>query len=71
MACTLTLRPALCCRIAALQRHFDLTSRRPEQHLGSDGIQFVMEALQHLLEHDNWETRRQLKELMKDDLFIP
>ena len=71
MACTLVLRPVLCCRIAALQLHFDLTSRRPEQHLGSDGIQFDMEALQHLLEHDNWETRRQLKELMKDDLFIP
>lgn len=28
-------------------------------------------ALQRHLDHDNHETRRQLKELMKDPLFIP
>ena len=28
-------------------------------------------ALQRHLDHDNHETRRQLKELMKDPLFVP
>ena len=34
-------------------------------------IDFDAVLLQRLLEHDNWDTRARMKELMKDPLFIP
>lgn len=40
-------------------------------HLGATSSGFDVAELQHLLEHDNWHTRMKLKELMKDDLFVP
>ena len=40
-------------------------------HLGSSSSNLDVAELQHFLEHDNWETRNRLKELMKDDLYIP
>ena len=40
-------------------------------HLGPSSSSLDTAELQHFLEHDNWETRRRLKELMKDELYIP
>lgn len=40
-------------------------------HLGSNASGIGIEELQRLLEHDNWENRAQLKELMKDELYVP
>ena len=40
-------------------------------HLGTASGTIDIAELQHLLEHDNWDTRRKLKELMKDDLYVP
>jgi hypothetical protein len=33
--------------------------------------QLDVAAVQRLLEHDNWETRQRMKDLMDGDLFIP
>lgn len=58
-------------RIEVIGNHFDVHQRLPQQHSGAEGIQFDAEQLQKLLEHDNWETRAKLKELTKQDIFIP
>lgn len=45
------------------------------RHLGVGGPVVLgaseLQALQRLLEHDNWDCRQQLKDLMKDPLFTP
>jgi hypothetical protein len=33
--------------------------------------QIDVAAMQRLLEHDNWETRQKMKDLMDGDLFVP
>jgi hypothetical protein len=33
--------------------------------------QIDVAAVQRLLEHDNWETRQKMKDLMDGDLFVP
>lgn len=58
-------------RIEVVGNHFNVHQRLPQQHLGTEGIQFDAEQLQRLLEHDNWETRAKLKELTKQPIFIP
>ena len=58
-------------RIEVIGNHFDVYQRLPQQRSSSEGIQFDAEQLQKLLEHDNWETRAKLKELTKQDIFIP
>lgn len=58
-------------RIEVIGNHFDVHQRLPQQRSGGEGIQFDAEQLQKLLEHDNWETRAKLKELTKQDIFIP
>jgi hypothetical protein len=58
-------------RVGRLSAHFDVTHRLPRQYAGADGIAFDADALQHLLEHDNHDTRRKMKELMKDELYVP
>jgi hypothetical protein len=58
-------------RVGRLSAHFDVTHRLPRQYAGADGLSFDADALQHLLEHDNHDTRRKMKELMKDELYVP
>ena len=58
-------------RIEVVGNHFDVHQRLPQQQLGTEGIVFSVEQLQKLLEHDNWDTRAKLKELTKQDIFIP
>ena len=58
-------------RIEVVGNHFNVHQRLPQQHSSSEGITFDAEQLQKLLEHDNWETRAKLKELTKQDIFIP
>lgn len=58
-------------RIEVVGKHFNVQQRLPQQQLGTEGIGFDAEQLQRLLEHDNWETRAKLKELTKQDIFIP
>ena len=58
-------------RVQHLSGHFDVTHRLPRQHASSEGLQFDVKALQHILEHDNYGNREGLKELMKDELFVP
>jgi hypothetical protein len=58
-------------RVSTLGGHFNVEQHLPQQVAGSGGIMFDTSELQRLLEHDNWETRRQMKELMKADVFIP
>ena len=58
-------------RVGRLSAHFDVTLRLPRQHAGDGGISFDTDALQRLLEHDNHDTRRKMKELMKDELYVP
>ena len=57
-------------RLNNLGAHFDL-SRKVIQPNKRGPDTFDVAALQHLLEHDNWETRQKLKELMRSDLFVP
>lgn len=40
-------------------------------HLGPPPAELDISELQRLLEHDNHDTRAKLKELMKDDLYLP
>ena len=40
-------------------------------HLGGGSVTVDTKELQKLLEHDNFETRAKLKELMKDELYVP
>lgn len=40
-------------------------------HLGGGGATLNVSELQRLFEHDNYETRAKLKELMKDELYVP
>lgn len=58
-------------RIKVVGNHFNLHQRLSQQHPGLDGARFDSEQLQHILEHDNWETRAKLKELTKQPIFIP
>jgi hypothetical protein len=53
-----------------LHGHFDV-SNHPSAHRGYDAVSFDPVALQRVLDHDNHETRRAMKDLMKDDLFVP
>ena len=53
-------------RIRTIGRHLGVGGLQPAL-LGSSELQ----ALQRLLEHDNWDCREQLKNLMKDPLFTP
>ncbi len=53
-------------RIRTLGRHLGVGGIPPAL-LGANDLQ----ALQRLLEHDNWDCRQQLKDLMKDPLFVP
>ncbi|EIE22640.1 acyl-CoA oxidase [Coccomyxa subellipsoidea C-169] len=57
-------------RIVMLHGHFDVSAQQPARG-GLGGIAFDPEALQRILDHDNHETRRAMKDLMKDDLFVP
>lgn len=41
------------------------------EHLGTSTTTIDTQLLQHIFEHDNWETRARLKELMKDELYVP
>lgn len=53
-----------------LHGHFDVSGQQSGR-AGLGGIAFDPEALQRILDHDNYETRRAMKDLMKDDLFVP
>lgn len=57
-------------RLTNISSHFDLT-RKVEHAAPTRKVTFDVSALQRLLEHDNWETRQKLKELMRDELFVP
>ena len=68
-------------RVKTLSGHFDISGHLPGQVAGgkpmgttgpaANDLQFDVKALQRLLEHDNWDTRQALKELMRDDIFVP
>ena len=58
-------------RIQVVGNHFNLFQRLPQQHAANEGIRFDSEQLQKIFEHDNWETRAKLKELTKQELFLP
>lgn len=53
-------------RIRTLGRHLGVGGLQPALLAASE-----LQALQRLLEHDNWDCREQLKDLMKDPLFTP
>lgn len=53
-----------------LHGHFDVAIH-PLARGGPGGTSFDTEAMQRVLDHDNHETRRAMKDLMKDDLFVP
>lgn len=57
-------------RIVMLHGHFDVAIH-PLARGGPGGTSFDTEAMQRVLDHDNHETRRAMKDLMKDDLFVP
>jgi hypothetical protein len=60
-------------RLGTLAGHFE-TIKPPglTQHRGTGTrIDFDVEGVQYLLDHDNHDTRKKMKELMKDPLFIP
>ena len=60
-------------RLSSLSAHFNL-SRAPDgqaQHHDPEQKAVDIVALQRLLEHDNWETRQKLKDLMNCELFVP
>ena len=40
-------------------------------HFGSAASSLDIAEVQRLLEHDNFENRQKLKELMRDPLFVP
>ena len=58
-------------RVEMINGHFDIVAHPSsvQSHLG--GPSFDVQALQRILEHDNFETRQKMKELMKQDLFVP
>ena len=58
-------------RVEMINGHFDIVAHpsSAQSHLG--GPSFDVPALQRILEHDNFETRQKMKELMKQDLFVP
>ena len=58
-------------RLGLLGGHFTQFSGYQPSTGQPSSIDFDAALLQRLLEHDNWETRAQMKELMKDPLFIP
>ncbi|KAK9829677.1 hypothetical protein WJX72_007299 [[Myrmecia] bisecta] len=62
--------PAARRRLSTIGSHFNVASAHPSGHAGG-ALAFDVAGLQHLLEHDNWDTRKALKEVAKDDLFIP
>ena len=53
-------------RLNNLAAHFNLDSGH--QKLAAERL---VRELQHLLEHDNHATRQQMKDLMRDPLFVP
>lgn len=58
-------------RIEMINGHFDVVEHPSSvrAHLGRPSFDVL--ALQRMLEHDNFETRQKMKELMKQDLFVP
>ena len=61
-------------RVGTIGAHFNLSRKSSATKLRPskpDSVSFDVLALQKLLEHDNWETRRKLKDLMNSDLFVP
>ena len=63
--------PAARRRLLTLQQHFNVHQRLQQQVAGQTTLNFDREALQRLLEHDNFETRQQMKELTKQAIFVP
>ena len=58
-------------RVGNIGGHFT-EFRGSQPSAGQTGcIDFDAALLQRLLEHDNWDTRARMKQLMKDPLFIP
>lgn len=62
-----TMEPSTQRRLANLGGHFKSATRSS----GQAGLLFNVAAFQRILEHDNWENRAKMKELMKDDIFVP
>ena len=58
-------------RIEMISGHFDVAAHPSSLQKQLAGPTFDVLALQRILEHDNFETRQQMKELMKQDLFVP
>ena len=58
-------------RIGMISGHFDVVEHPSSILRQLAGPSFDVLALQRILEHDNFETRQQMKELMKQDLFVP
>lgn len=60
-------------RLSAIAGHFN-TSNQPRRD-GPFGpgapIDFDLNGVNILLDHDNYDTRKKMKELMRDPLFIP
>ena len=58
-------------RIEMINGHFDVVAHPSSVQTQLAGPSFDVLALQRILDHDNYETRQQMKELMKQDLFVP
>lgn len=60
-------------RLSQLYAHFNLQRAPAGQAQQHDPQQKTVDivALQRLLEHDNWENRQKLKDLMNCELFVP
>ncbi len=58
-------------RIENISGHFDVVEHPSSVLRQLAGPTFDVLALQRILEHDNFETRQRMKELMKQDLFVP
>ena len=58
-------------RIENISGHFDVVEHPSSVLRQLAGPTFDVQALQRILEHDNFETRQRMKELMKQDLFVP
>lgn len=57
-------------RLGNISSHFDVTQAHPNAPKTSYAG-FQPEELQRLLDHDSYQMRESLKELMKDSLFLP
>lgn len=60
-------------RIQTIASHFDTSKQPPRTGPFGPGapIDFDVDAVTALLDHDNLNTRKKMKELMRDPLFIP